>query len=356
MEKESEIIYLLSFLKKYLKQISFFVLGGMVLGILMAILNPSEYKTEMSFLIERENTLPSMGGLMGITGLNLRTSNELISPELYANVLQSPNFAFALEDQYFPLEGNDSTRLIDFLKNQYVPSIRERSSRAVSRLTNLFRKTQSAPAITDSNPDEETEHSEKIVRELSSDDQRIVNYVTKNIIIERDRANNLVTLRVFHQDRFFSAALTGFSFEYLKTALADTKMEKSKRKYEFINNQYDSAYQKFNEAHLRLANFRDRNRNVSTALAKTQEDRLSMEFNQASSVLNSLAVQREESRIAYEEQTPIFSVINPAILQQRSIKRPGNLVFVIIFSVLGFVVGFGYFFYKVHLRELFKSI
>src|SRR5690554_2175381 len=132
MEKESEVIYLLSFLKKYLKQISLFVAGGMVMGFLFAILNPSEYRTEISFLIERDNNLPSMGGLMGITGLNFRSNNETLSPELYPNVLQSPNFAVALQEEYFTIETKDTLRLADYLNEQYVPSIGERASRAVS--------------------------------------------------------------------------------------------------------------------------------------------------------------------------------------------------------------------------------
>jgi uncharacterized protein involved in exopolysaccharide biosynthesis len=354
MEKESEIIYLLTFLKKHLKQISLFVAGGMVIGFLLAILNPSEYRTELSFLIERDNNLPSMGGLVGITGLSFRSNNENISPELYPNILQSPDFALALKDEYFPVENNDTIRLTDYLNDLYVPSLRERASRTVSWLFGLFksdRKTETAAVLQDDGGQHQS-----IIKELSPEEQRIINYVKKNIVIERDKANGLVILRVFHQDRFFSAGLASFSFEYLKDALSENRVEKSRRKFEFINSQYDSAYQKFNEAHIRLANFRDRNRNVASAIIRTQEEKLSLEFNQTSAVINSLAVQREESRIAFEEQTPIFSVISPAILQQNSLKRPSNLVFILIFSFLGFITGFAYFFYKAHLRELFKNI
>jgi len=355
MEKESEIIYLLSFLKKYLKQISLFVGGGVVLGFFFALLNPSEYKTEISFLIEKDNNISSsMGGLMGITGLSLKPNSELLSPELYINVVQSPSFAFALEEAYFPTENGDSLKLIDYLNEDYTPSPKERVSRTVYGFINLFRRDKSEETVEVSNIG--NRQSESIIKELSSEEQSIMNFVKKNIFIERDKANGLVTLQIFHQDRFFSAGLASFSFEYLKNALAENKVEKSKRKYEFINSQYDSAYRKFNEAHLKLANFRDRNRNVSSALVKTQEEKLSLEFNQSSSVINSLAVQREESRIAYEEETPIFSVINPPILPQKSIKRPSNLVFVLIFSFLGFVAGFAYYFYKIHLRELFKRL
>src|SRR5690606_37337830 len=110
----------------------FFVGGGVVLGFFFALLNPSEYKTEMSFLIEKDNNISSsMGGLMGITGLNLKPNNELISPELYVNVLQSPSFAFALKEEYFPTENSDSLELIDYLNEQYAPSPMERVSRAV---------------------------------------------------------------------------------------------------------------------------------------------------------------------------------------------------------------------------------
>jgi len=354
MEKETEIIYLLSFLKKRWKPISLFVVGGMVVGLLLAILNPNEYRTEVSFLIERDNSLPSMGGLMGIAGLNLRSTNESISPDLYGTVLESPSFAFALQEKYFPTESGDTLTLSDFLIDRYKPTLRERITRTINRTRRLFSKTKTAETVetvifdTDS-PDN------SLIKELSPEEQRIMNFVRKNISIQRDKATGLITLQVYHQDRFFSAGLVSYAFDYLKDALAESKVEKAKRKFEFIESQYDSAYQKFNEAHLRLANFRDRNMNVSSAMVRTQEEKLSLEFNQASSVINSLGVQREESRIAYEEQTPIFSVITPPILPVKSIKRPSTLVYVLIFAFLGFLFGFAYFFYGAHLSHLFKS-
>jgi len=99
-----------------------------------------------------------------------------------------------------------------------------------------------------------------------------------------------------------------------------------------------------------LAEFRDKNKNVTSALARTQEERLQSDYQLAFDVYSGLAQQLEQARIKVKEDTPILSVLKPVTVPLED--NASGFTTLVIFIFLGAAVGVGWIFGKEFLETL----
>ena len=108
----------------------------------------------------------------------------------------------------------------------------------------------------------------------------------------------------------------------------------------FIEERYAEAKKQFEQKQADLASFRDANRNFGSAIAKTNEERLSNEYTVALNVYSELAKQREQANIQVKENTPIFAVVEPVTVPIERSKPKRGLICV-AFTFLGGFLGVG---------------
>ncbi|MDE5421898.1 hypothetical protein L3073_06735 [Ancylomarina sp. DW003] len=122
----------------------------------------------------------------------------------------------------------------------------------------------------------------------------------------------------------------------------------------FVEERYAEKEAAFTVAQNKLARFRDQNKNVSSAMAQTQIERLQSEFSMASSVYTELAKQLETQKIQVKEDTPVFTIIEPVVVPfERS--KPKRAMILIIWTFLGGIVGVGMVFGKEFLGSVRKQ-
>ena len=119
----------------------------------------------------------------------------------------------------------------------------------------------------------------------------------------------------------------------------------------FIEERYEEKKAEYEKAQERLAAYRDRNKNVSSAVARTGEERLQGEFNIAYNVYNELAKQLEQARIQVKEDTPVLSVIKPVVVPVEK-SKPNRPMILIIWIFLGGLIGVGIVFGKQYLATI----
>lgn len=93
---------------------------------------------------------------------------------------------------------------------------------------------------------------------------------------------------------------------------------------------------------------------MSTAIAKTEEERLQSEYQIAFSVYNELAKQLETAKIQVKEETPVLTVIEPITIPNEK-SEPKRSMIVFIWTFLGGIVGVGWVFGKVYLEDIKKK-
>jgi len=108
---------------------------------------------------------------------------------------------------------------------------------------------------------------------------------------------------------------------------------------------------------MELAQFQDQNKNISTAMASSEETRLSNNYQLAFTVYSQLAQQLESAQIQVKDDSPVFSIIDPVTIPNARFK-PKRVQILIIWTFLGLVVGIGVVFgkkYWVEAREKWRE-
>src|SRR5690554_1947154 len=247
MNEKASVFYLISFFKSNSRFIFISGLIGLFVGIIFAVFTPAEYKSEVGFISEKKTAaFPALSGLPGLSGLDLGAPSDNINSELYINIIQSPQFIREMKQKHFQSEEYGELQLMDYSLNYEKNSLARSIISFPSTVRSYFRRMGEEELLVE--PQTDSLRSGAVYIERLSDEERVLmKYVSENVEIRMDKGTGLINLLVFHQDRHISAELANYIFENLKDALREMQVEKAKRKYEFVDLQYEQSLRKFND-------------------------------------------------------------------------------------------------------------
>ena len=139
-------------------------------------------------------------------------------------------------------------------------------------------------------------------------------------------------------EAYAAAQLTHSAQELLQRYITEFKIEKAQVDQEFIQQRYNEAKKNYQSAQQQLALFRDRNKNMSTAVAKSEEERLTGEYTLVTGVYSELAKKLEQAKIQVKEETPVFTIIKPVSVPTEK-STPNRPMILAISAFIGLIVG-----------------
>jgi uncharacterized protein involved in exopolysaccharide biosynthesis len=173
----------------------------------------------------------------------------------------------------------------------------------------------------------------------------------RQIKLELNDKEGYLSLQVTFRDATLAAQIAQKTQSLLQDYISKYKIEKASDQLRFVNDRYNEKKAEFEAIQKQLALFRDRNKNVSTALARTQEEQLLSQYNVAYSVYSELAKQLEQAQIKVKEDTPILTIIDPVHIPTRKTK-PNRPLILIIWIFMGGIIGTGMVFGKTYLAAI----
>jgi len=312
-----------------------------VFGFLIAIFTAKEFVATTIMVpsgSDATSKLGSLGGLAAMAGINIgsATGSDL-SPTVYPQIVSS--LPFQLELMKTPLSFSDLSQPVTFF--DYYTKIQK---------PNVFLKyTIGLPGIILTTI--KGKQPEKLIGEENkpfelSDKQRDVRQILSELIsLETNVKDGLLTLTAKMPEARAAAQLGQRAQELLQQYITEFKIKKAKANLDFIQQRYDETSKKFEAAQQRLASFRDRNKNVSLATAKTEEERLLSQYNLIYGIYSELAKQLEQAKIQVKQDTPVFTVIEPISVPTKK-SKPNRPMILFIWLFLGGVLGTGIVFGK----------
>ena len=114
------------------------------------------------------------------------------------------------------------------------------------------------------------------------------------------------------QDPLISADVAHSIVIKLQTYITHYRTQKAKKDLEFtekVLKESRSAYYKAQQAY---AAFEDGNKNIISASYRTEQERLRNEMTLTFNVYNTLAQKLEQDKLRVQEQTPVYTIIEPA--------------------------------------------
>ncbi|WP_461642363.1 GNVR domain-containing protein [Labilibaculum euxinus] len=325
----------------------------MALGLFIAIFSAKEYTASTTMVpqsAEGGSKLGSLGGLAAMAGINLGSmgGGSSIPPTLYPKIISSIPFQKELMQTPLSIEGQKKqVTFAHYYEEIYSPGLLGYIKKYTIGLPGLIVK-----AIKGEHTDAMlASQSNDQLLSITEDEKKLIERLSDQLSLEVNDKDGYVSLSARMPEAKAAAQLAKKAQELLQQAITAFKIQKAKDQLVFVEERYAEKEKVFNAVQEKLARFRDQNRNVSTAVAQTQLERLQSDFSMASSVYTELAKQLETQKIQVKEDTPVFTIIEPVAIpiEKSKPKRPMILV---IWTFLGGIVGVGMVFGK----EFFAGI
>ena len=327
-----------------------------VIGVLVAILTPNTYTASSMFTPNSSGSSPAgasgLKGLASLAGINIGSSMEgakEISPMLYGKNLES--YIFKKELLEAPLKNLEGvTSLSDFFEKEassssFFGTVKEYSIGLPSKIIGWFKsdtKEASLQSVEGMNTltEEEFEYFKGI------DEMLTLNINDKDGYLEISATSKLPQL---------AAQLVKNGENILQNQIIAIKTKSSSELLAYLEEQYTIKNKLLIEAQDNLANFKDRNLNISRSSFSNAQTRLESELQVATSVFQNVVTQLEQVKLQVAKDTPVFSFLKPVIVPTEK-SAPKRSLIVIIWLFLGVVVSIGYLLAKEPLLDMIKQI
>ncbi len=325
----------------------------MVLGLFIALFSAKEYTASTTMVPQSAEGGAklggSLGGLAAMAGINLGSmgGGSTIPPTLYPKIIASVPFQKEMMKTHLTIEGqNRKVTFQDYYLEIAKPGLLGYIKKYTIGLPGVIIK-----AIKGDRSLSGVEGTTDKLLTISEDDKKLMELLSSQLSLEVNDKDGYVSISARMPEARPAAEMVQRAQLLLQEAITDFKIKKAKDQMAFVEERYAEKEAAFTAAQNKLARFRDQNKNVSTAMAQTQMERLQSEFSMASSVYTELAKQLETQKIQVKEDTPVFTIIEPVAvpLDKSKPKRPMILM---IWTFLGGIVGVGMVFGKQFLGSI----
>lgn len=358
-DKSMELNYLELIQKVFSKKRRLYLFGiiGAVIGLLVIFTTAKEYSATSIVVLESESnsvgSFGQFGALASFAGLNMgqMQGNQMaLTSDIFPDVIGSRDFLSGISNKEFKFESKEGEKL---KLGQYY--VEERPGNIVKKtlsfIVNLpgtilgWFSAKDVPAINQ----EEFSDEDSPILNISGPELFAIAEIKKRIVLEEN--GKIIRLTVSMPEPVIAAQVNNLVIESLITYVTDYKTEKQRLNLEFIEERVTESEEKFEEAQMRLASFRDSNQGMISQKLRTREEQLQFEFNIAYNVYNTLKQEFEQTAIQLKKETPVFTVLEKAAVPLGPSKPNKPLIF--IFSiVVGLFFGFLINVYKVFIENL----
>ena len=316
----------------------------MALGLFVALFTPNQYTASCTLVPQmgERRAGGSLGGLAAMAGISLGDigAGEVLSPNVYPNIIKNVEFQKELIHSLYLFE--DLEEPVSYYNYATDPQYRK-----FSLLGTIKKYTLGLPGTIIGAIRGEPEVRSKSVESgvhvsrLTYKEHKVLEKLYEVFTLSLNQKEGYVQLSTTMRDPFLAAQITTKAQQLLQEYLTDFKLQKVQANLEFVENSYREAKANFEAKQEELARFRDANVNLTSAIARTREEKLQSEYTLLLSVYTELAKQKEQAKIAVTETTPILTVIEPVVVPVKK-SKPSRTKMLFVYTFLGFIVGIGW--------------
>ena len=336
-EDEVSLLDILLVIARHKRLIVRTVLVFTVLGLLYAVLAPTEYTSTARVVREAQTeggNLP--GGISALRGLgiNLGGAASGLTPEAYPDILTSREVRLAVvrDTFYFPEEDARMT-YVQFVDQPpgLVGNVLKYTLKLPWTLKAALVPAAPRPAGVDSagKPVYPTEAEEQAIKAVAGK-------VSSSV----DQESGLMTINVTAGEPGLAAALAESFLRHLTERVRTIRTDKARQNVDFIEQRFEEAKEELRAAEEQLAQFMDRNQRINSAQLRTEQERLQRQVTFASDLYSELQTQLTQARIELQRSEPVITTVEqPVPPMQRS--APKRTLIVLLSLILGGFLGVG---------------
>lgn len=359
-EDEIDLIALAKTIWDGRKTIILSVIICAIIGVMVALLSPKEYTATSVMVPQLSDKSSKLGGLSSLAAmagfnLDMQKGGTELSPYVYPQIVKSIPFQLELMNTPFTFSDVDHpVSIFEYYTEYAKPGFLALAKKYTIGLPMVIigaivKAVKPAPPEITSIMPNDSLYNAPIY--LTEDEEAVRKIIDAHVSLETNDKDGYVSLSVIAREPLLAAQVGQKAQELLQQYITVFKIEKATAQFNFIEERFIENRHKFKNAQDVLAVFHDRNKNVTSARARTQEAMLRSEYQLAFDVYSGLAQQMEQARIQVKEETPGFSIIKPVTVPLEK-SKPKRAMILVIWIFLGGVIGIGWIFGK----QFFKII
>ena len=323
-----------------------------VIGVIVALISPKQYTASTKMVPQLSQGNSRTGGLSSLAsmaGINLNLGQETteLMPQTYPQIVQSAPFQLQLMNSTYSMpEFDQPLTLFEYYAEHSKPGV----------LSSIKKYTIGLPGVilsafrAEAESGQSNAYNEQNTIQLTEEQEGVRKIISENISLEINDKEGYVQLNSKFHDPKLAAQVAQKAQELLQEYITEFKIEKASAQLNFIEERYTEKKEEFRSAQEALATFRDKNKNITSAMALTEQEQLQNEYQLAFEVYSNLAQQLEQARIKVKEDTPVFSVIQPVVVPYER-SKPKRTMILAIWIFLGIVVGVGWVFASQYISD-----
>lgn len=320
------------------------MLSSLALGVFVAFSLGEEYTSRSVFIpqVSQSSKNSGISGLASIAGVNLGSSPNFseIPPGLYPKIASSTGFKRELLDTkltYLSEKGEINVTYADFYENYYdLPLLNKIKKYTVGLPLLVWKKIRGKDEKVQSTEDLDSAKEEYIGR-LSTSEIGHFERLDGQLNIEPNEKMGYVQLSFSMPYPLMAAEMTLAAENILQREIIKYRIRNAEEQLKFIEARFVEKKQEFEKTQTRLADFRDRNQNLSTSFARSEQERLESEYNLAFNNYLDMAKQLENSKFQVSQDAPVFSVIDPVVVPHKR-SAPNKPLVIILWLIVGGIV------------------
>jgi len=328
-----------------------------VIGVLVALLLQNEYTAGSTFVpqtSEQGKVGGNLGGLASLAGINLGglSGGSEIPPSLYPKIVSSVNFRKELLNASLNFKRENQPVTYQYYYDSiYSPGLIPLIKKYTFGLPAVLIKS-----LKGNKEIETTSYGHGLINVTQNEFEHFKRLENQISILFNEK-EGFVSLSFSMPEPLMAAQMAKYAEELLQKEVIEFKIQNAREQLKFTEERFEEKKIEFEAIQKKLANFRDRNQNLSSALVLNQLEKLEAEYNFAFNIYTELAKQLEQAKLQVSKDTPIFSIIQPVTvpIEKSAPKRP---LIVVVFVFLGLIISFGYIFgseFLVGLKEQWES-
>lgn len=330
------------------------VISFFIIGCLVSLISPVKYTSQTTFVpqISDDQMSPSnkLGSLASLAGLNINStempSDSYLSPLLYTKIIDSEEFSLKLLSAELISSSSNKLTIREYLLLNKSP-LNFNPINFIKKYTiGLFLNKKSVEINSDILMD---------YNFISNVDYSLIRKLRKKFRIELNEKEGFVKVLAQDKDAFISTQIVEQVTKSLQSKIIEIRTNKIKERLEFSKRQYELKQVEFNLLVNKLAEFKDSNKSISTALFLSELQKLESDYQLQQNILINLASEYNNNKIKLNKDTPIFSVIDEvSVPKDRS--KPKRTLIVIICVFFGLALTMGFILAKESVIDLIKEI
>ena len=326
-EEEELGIDVLGIFARLLKNWKKIVLVGLIfgaLGVVSALTMTRKWNVTLTLAPELQSrtsgSLSSIASMLGMAGMQLGASTDAMNITLFPEICKSTPFLVGLLDvplTSYVSEKKQKEGVLPLQTTVYRHISKEdKEKKGLSKwLASLMKDEEEKPYAGVEDPTELTRKEAFVVKELG-----------KCIGANVDKKTGITTISVIMDDRLMAKQLADTVCNRLQQYVSEYRTQKAQADYNYYVMLAEEARRDLVRAQAAYAAAVDYDRSVILQGAKSEKERLQSEATLASQIYSQMAQQRELARAKIQEEKPVYAIVQPAVLPQKSMNSRARRV------------------------------